>query len=298
MGGGGGGRGRPVLAAPVDQVCRRFLGEPFPPDVTLVGGGHVGEDRVVAERGDGVGVGMGAGARGDAEHAELGVDGAQAPVGAELHPADVVADGLGLPARDRRHHHGQVGLAARAREGRRHVAGLALGVGELEDQHVLGQPAVVAGHHRGDTQGEALLAQESVAAIPRAVGPDLAGLGEMDDVLAVRITGPGHVRLALGERHPHRVDTRHEGTVGSELIERTLAHPGHDPHRRGHVGRVGQLHADVGDGAAEGSHGEGDHVHGAAPHRTPVELSQLESASRPGPASCWSARHPRRARCR
>ena len=99
----------------------------------------------------------------------------------------------------------------------------------------------------------------------------------MDDVLAIRITGPGHVRLAIGERHPHRMDTRHEGAVGAELVEGTLPHPGHDPHRRGHVGRVGQLHPDVGDGAAERSHGERDHVHRASTHRTAVELSQLEA---------------------
>ena len=125
MRGGVRGLGRPVLAAPVDQVRRGVLGQTLPPDVALVGGGHVGEDRVVAERGDRIGVGVGAGARSDAEHAELGVDGAQPAVGAELHPADVVADGLGLPARDGRHHHGQVGLATGAREGRRHVARLA-----------------------------------------------------------------------------------------------------------------------------------------------------------------------------
>ena len=41
--------------------------------------------------------------------------------------------------------------------------------GQLEDQHVLGQPAVVAGHDRGDAQGEALLAEQGVAAVARAV---------------------------------------------------------------------------------------------------------------------------------
>ena len=40
-----------------------------------------------------------AGARGDAEEAGLGVDGVEAAVVAELHPGDVVADGLDLPAR-------------------------------------------------------------------------------------------------------------------------------------------------------------------------------------------------------
>ena len=39
------------------------------------------------------------GAGGDAEEAGLGVDGVEAAVVAELHPGDVVADGLDLPAR-------------------------------------------------------------------------------------------------------------------------------------------------------------------------------------------------------
>jgi hypothetical protein len=39
------------------------------------------------------------------------------------------------------------------------VAAVAVGVGELDDQHVLGEPAVVAGHGRGDPEGEALLAE-------------------------------------------------------------------------------------------------------------------------------------------
>ena len=141
---------------------------------------------------------------------------------------------------------------------------------------MLGQPAVVARHDRGDAQRKAFLPQQGVAAIARAVGPDLAVLGKMDDVLAIRITGPRHVRLAIGQRHPNRMDTRHEGAVGAES-SRAPAHPGHDPHRRGHIGRVGQLHSDVGDRAAERSHREGDHIHRASTHGPRVELSQLEA---------------------
>ena len=77
---------------------------------------------------------------------------------------------------------------------------LALGRGELEDQHVLGQPALVAGHHRGDPQREALLAEQRVAAVARAEGPDLAGLGEVDDVLVVGVARPRHVLRAVGQR--------------------------------------------------------------------------------------------------
>ena len=52
-----------------------------------------------------------------AEEAGLRVDRVQAAVGADLHPGDVVADGLDLPARDGRLHHREVGLAAGRGEG-------------------------------------------------------------------------------------------------------------------------------------------------------------------------------------
>ena len=182
--------GRPVLALPVGHVGRGLVGHALPPDVAVVGQRGVGEDAVAVEREDGVGVGVGVGARRDAEEAGLGVDGVEAAVGAELHPADVVADRLDLPALDGGDEHGQVRLAAGGREGAGDVAGLALGGGELQDEHVLGHPAVVAGHDRGDAQREALLAEQRVAAVARAEGDDLAGLGEVDDVLVVRVAGP------------------------------------------------------------------------------------------------------------
>jgi hypothetical protein len=56
---------------------------------------------------------------------------------------------------------------------------------------------VVAGHGRGDAQREALLAQQGVAAVARAVGPDLPGLGEVDDVLVVGVARPRHVGAAV-----------------------------------------------------------------------------------------------------
>ena len=80
------------------------------------------------------------------------------------------------------------------------VLDLALGRGDLEDQHVLGDPALVARHRRRDPQREALLAEQGVAAVARAVRPDLARLGEVHDVLVVGVAGPRHVVGALLER--------------------------------------------------------------------------------------------------
>ena len=238
----------PVVAVPVDRRGPAALaGHPLPPDVAVVGLGAVGEDRVALDRVHRVGVGLVAGVRRDAEEAGLGVDRVEAAVLAELHPGDVVADRLDLPVGQGRDQHRQVGLAAGRREGAGDVLDRALGRGQFEDQHVLGQPALVAGHRRGDPQREALLAEQGVAAVAGAVGPDFAGLRVVDDVLVVLVAGPGDVFDALGQRHPDRVHAGDELAVGAEHVERALAHPGHDPHVRGDVGRVGQLHADLGD---------------------------------------------------
>ena len=77
--------------------------------------------------------------------------------------------------------------------------------GQAQDEHVLGHPAVAAGHRRGDTQSEALLAEQGVAAVARTEGPDLVGLGEVGDVLLV-IAGPVVVFLTGLEGSADRVN--------------------------------------------------------------------------------------------
>ena len=116
------------------------------------------------------------------------------PFGVRLDPGDVVADGPDLPALETvgRNQHREIGLAAGAGEGRRDVGLLALRILHAEDQHVLGHPAFIARDVGGDAQREAFLAQQRVAAVARAVGPDLARLREMHDVLLV-VARPGHV---------------------------------------------------------------------------------------------------------
>ncbi len=110
--------GRPVLALPRRGVGRGVL-QALPPDVAVVGQRDVGEHRVAHVDGlHRVGVGVLVGAGRDAEEAVLRVDGPQPAVLADPHPGDVVADRLDLPARDGRGEHGEVGLAAGAREGR------------------------------------------------------------------------------------------------------------------------------------------------------------------------------------
>ena len=130
----------------------------FPPDVAVVRLRHVREDAVAVEPAHRVRVRPLARPRRDAEEARLGVDRVELTVLAELHPTDVVADGLDPPAVEDGLHHREVRLAAGAREGGRDVLALAARRRQLEDQHVLGEPALLARHDRGDAQRIAFLA--------------------------------------------------------------------------------------------------------------------------------------------
>ena len=162
LGNGGG----PVFALPVDAVGRG-LAHAFPPHIAIVGQGHVGEDHVLVQAGHAIGVGQRVGARGHAKVARFGVDRIQAAIGGRLDPGDVVANGGDFPALKAcgRNQHREVGFATGAGESRGHMVFLALGVGHAQDQHVLGQPALVAAHVGGDAQGKAFLAQQGIAAV-------------------------------------------------------------------------------------------------------------------------------------
>ena len=150
-------------------------------------------------------------------------------------------------------------------KGRRDVILAALGRGHAQDQHVLGQPALVAAHGGRDAQREAFLAQQRVAAVARAEAPDLARLGVVDDVLG-GIAGPGHVGLAVRQRLAHRMDAGHEVAVGAQHVIDLLAHARHDAHVDDHIGAVGQFDANVRDVRAQRAHRERHHVQRAAAH--------------------------------
>ena len=260
--------GRPVLTLPVDQVGRRFLGHALPPHVAIVGQRDVGEDDVAGERGHAVGVGGFVGARRDAEVTGLRVDGVQAAIRARLDPRDVVTDGGDLPALEAfgRDQHGKVGLAAGRRKRRRDVILLALRVGDAEDKHVLCQPTVAQPHVRRNAQREALFAEQRVAAIARAVAPDLARLGEVHDVFRL-VARPRDVLLPGREWCADGVHAGHKLAALAEHLNGAAAHAGHDLHVHGDVGRIRQLNADVGDWRTQRAHRERHHVHRAARHR-------------------------------
>ena len=268
---GGFGFWSPGLVFPVGDTGGGFLGHAFPPHVAIFGDGGVGEDGVAPHGVHGIDVGFVAGEWGDAEEAGFGVDGVELAVGAVLHPADVVTNGFGFPAWDGGHEHGEVGFAASRREGGGDVFEFALWVGEFQDEHVLGKPAVVAGHDGSNAKSETLFAEECVAAVARAEALDFAGFGEVHDVFVVGVAWPGDILLAGCK---WCADGVHAGNplVVAECVECALAHAGHDAHADGNVGAVGELHADVGDGGTEWAHAEWNDVHHAAAHGACVEL--------------------------
>ena len=84
---------------------------------------------------------------------------------------------------------------------------LARRVRQLQDEHVLGEPALVARHHRRDPEREALLAEQRVAAVARAVRLDLASRGSARCTCARCCTAtarrPGRARAACPTEWTH-----------------------------------------------------------------------------------------------
>ena len=102
---------------------------------------------------------------------------------------------------------------------------------------MLGQPALVTTHGRGDTQREAFFAEQRVAAVARADAPDGAGLGKVHDEATVRR------QVAQGMQTGHPV-----AAARLDAVERDLTHAGHDAHIGHHVWTVGDFDADSGVG--------------------------------------------------
>ena len=261
------GLGGPVLAGPVNQVSGSLVGLALPPDGAVVGQCNVGEDGVaLGDSLHSVRVGGVTGTRCHAEQASLGVDHACLVVLVELNPCDVVADHLSLPAVNGGLHHCEVGLTASRGERCGDVANLALGVGHLQDEHVLCHPALVATDNGCDTQCVALLAEQCVTAVAGTEGPNLAGLGELDDVL-LGVAGPGNVFLTGLQGCTDRVQSLDEEAVGLvQLGKNVLTNGCHDAHGADNVCGVAELNSNLGVLSLQGAHDEGNNVHGAAAH--------------------------------
>ena len=125
---------------------------------------------------------------------------------------------------------------------------------------MLGEPAFVASHHRSNAKRKAFLAQQRIAAVARAIAPDLARLGEVHDVLVLPVARPWHVALARRQRRTDRVNARDEFAIAPERLDHRTAHARHDAHAGRDVRAVGQLDADVRDMTADRPHRKRHHV--------------------------------------
>ena len=145
---------------------------------------------------------------------------------------------------------------------------------------MLGQPALVARHGRCDAQGEAFLAEQRVAAVAGAVGPDFPRLGKMHDVLVLRVARPGHVGLPGRQGGTDAVHAGHELALGAERFGDRASHARHDAHVGDDIGAVGDFDADLGERRAQRPHRERNHVHGAPAHATGEQPQQRRPHAR------------------
>ncbi len=192
----------------------------------------------------------------DTEIAGLRVDCAHLPGIVDVQPGDIVPESANLPAglRLRRLQHREVGFAAGGRERRRQVILLAFRALDLHQQHVLGEPALVAGLPAGDAQRMALLAEQGVATVAGAEALDHHLFGKMHDKAPVGVEIAG------------RVKATDEATIIFDALECPGAHARHELHVGDDVGAVGDLDAAARVGRIERTHAIGHDVHGAAFH--------------------------------
>lgn len=146
-------------------------------------------------------------------------------------------------------------------------------IGKAEDEHVLGHPAFLGSDVGSNTQSQALFAEQRVAAVAGTVGPDQLFFREVGDVLIFqRGAGPTNILLAGFKGSTDRVQARHERIFLFDQAQNLGGNAGHDVHIAHNVGRVGDFDAVLGDRRANGTHGEGNDIHGPALHATRIEL--------------------------
>src|SRR5207247_4751232 len=107
------------------------------------------------------------------------------------------------------------------------------------------------------------LAQQRIAPVARAVGPNFPGLWEMANVLVIRIARPGRILLVGREWSADRVQPADEFSI-AQGIEHRSAYPGHDVHVGHNVRRVRNLDANFRDVRSDRLRAVRDDVHSPA----------------------------------
>ena len=151
----------PVIALPINQMSRGVAVFAFPPDIAVIGQRDIGEDRILLDHRHGIRVRLGRRPRHHTEVTGFRIDRVKLPVITRFDPGNVVtncADGPAFITLGRNKHR-QIGLATCTWESRSDIGLLTLRGCQAKDQHMFSQPAFFLRHNRGNSQGEALLAE-------------------------------------------------------------------------------------------------------------------------------------------
>src|SRR5262249_41905508 len=205
---------RPLVALPIETVRWWFIGHAFPPNAAFRRQSNVRKNRVGCQRGHCIWVGLYRCAWRNSKETGLRIDRVQPSVCIRFDPGNVVTHGPNFPAVKSFgwNEHREIGFAAGTGKSSGNISLLALWVLDSDDQHVLSHPTFVTGDVRSYSQRETLLAEQSIAAIARSVGPNLARLGKMDDVFLL-VTRPRHVFFTVSEWRADRVHAWHDTLV-------------------------------------------------------------------------------------
>ena len=131
------------------------------------------------------------------------------------------------------------------------------------DEHVFGEPSLAPGDARSDAQGEALFSQQWIPAVAAAIWNYFAGLWTLNNNSTLWIARPIVAqRPVQWQWSTNRVQAPYEVAI-AQRFHYVLTHPCHNAHRRHHVGRVGNLDANLRHRRANRSHAERDHIHGS-----------------------------------
>ncbi len=125
---------------------------------------------------------------------------------------------------------------------------------KADNQHVLGEPALLTGLPARDAQRVAFLAEEGVAAVARAEALDRQFFGEMHDEAAIRIEFTDGVQAA------------DEDLLARDAFECGAPHARHDAHVEDDIGAVGDLDAAACEWRIDRAHAIGHDIKCAALH--------------------------------
>merc|ERR1712176_26705 len=134
----------PRLVLPVSNIASWLVSDTLPPDISIGSLGDICVDGVLLHASHSVGVRVFGSTRGDSEEAVFWIDSSELSIFVEFHPGDIITNALDFPSGNSRCHHSKVCLSAGTGEGGGNILLLALRIGDSEDEHVLGEPSLIA----------------------------------------------------------------------------------------------------------------------------------------------------------